>query len=74
MGFRYQTLDIAKGFDVSGYVKNEVDGTVTLEIEGEETEINTFQDEVAQELQSFIKEFDEISDLREAQFCGFRIS
>ena len=34
VGFRYQTLDVAKGFDVSGFVRNEMDGTVTLEVEG----------------------------------------
>ena len=74
VGFRYQTYHVAKGFDVSGYVKNEIDGSVTLEIEGEKEEADAFQAEVIQELQPFIRKIDENSDYREAQFTGFRIA
>ena len=30
VGFRYQTLQVAKGFEVSGYVQNLADGRVLL--------------------------------------------
>lgn len=73
VGFRYQTYDLAKGFDVAGYVKNEMDGSVTLEIEGEEKEINAFQTEVIKELQPYIRDYDETSDHRENRLIGFRI-
>jgi len=73
VGFRYQTLDVAKGFDVSGFVRNEMDGTVTLEVEGEIKEVHEFIDAVVEELRSFIREMDESSDQREAIFGGFRI-
>ena len=74
VGFRYQTYHLAKGFDVAGYVKNEIDGSVTLEIEGEQGEAEAFQAEVIQELQPFIRKIDESSDFRKAQFKGFVIA
>ena len=36
VGFRYQTVSVAKGFDVTGYVQNMVDGRVHLYAEGRE--------------------------------------
>lgn len=42
VGFRYTVLSTASGFDVSGYVRNEMDGTVTLVAEGAEPELVAF--------------------------------
>ncbi len=36
VGFRYTTVDIARSFDVTGYVRNEWDGSVTVVAEGAE--------------------------------------
>ena len=55
VGFRYQTLGVAKGFDVTGYVQNMVDGRVHLYAEGEESEVVAFQTEVESELKNYIK-------------------
>lgn len=57
VGFRYQTKDIAKGFDVCGTVKNLADGTVELEVMGEAEEVEAFINEIAEEsaLASYIK-------------------
>tara|TARA_B100000497_G_C7490828_1_gene300478 strand:+ start:158 stop:439 length:282 start_codon:yes stop_codon:yes gene_type:complete len=56
VGFRYQTVGVAKGFDVTGYVRNMVDGRVHLYAEGEEAEVVAFQAEVGSELKNYIKE------------------
>ena len=56
VGFRYQTVGVAKGFDVTGYIQNMVDGRVHLYAEGEETEVVAFQAEVESELKNYIKE------------------
>ena len=40
VGFRYRTHSIAQRFQVCGYVKNLIDGTVELVIEGEEEELD----------------------------------
>jgi acylphosphatase len=56
VGFRYQTVTVAKGFDVTGYVQNMVDGRVHLYAEGEEAEVVAFQAEVESELKNYVKE------------------
>jgi acylphosphatase len=56
VGFRYQTVSVAKGFDVTGYVQNMVDGRVHLYAEGEEAEVVAFQAEVESELKNYVKE------------------
>lgn len=49
VGFRYAVKDIAKGFDVVGWVKNLADGTVELRINGEEDEVEEFLREIVEE-------------------------
>lgn len=56
VGFRYQTVSVAKGFEVTGYVKNLSDGRVQLYAEGEESEVTDFQKEVESELKDYIRE------------------
>ena len=36
VGFRYAVKDLSKGFDVIGWVKNLTDGTVELQVSGDE--------------------------------------
>jgi acylphosphatase len=47
---------IAKGFDVTGWVRNLRDGRVELQVTGDEGEVRAFLDQVAQsELHSLIR-------------------
>ena len=39
VGFRATARDIARGFDVTGWVRNEPDGSVSMEIQGQPSEI-----------------------------------
>lgn len=39
VGFRYQTGQVAKGFEVNGGLKNLPDGRVFLDIEGQKAEV-----------------------------------
>jgi acylphosphatase len=55
VGFRYQTMGVAKGFEVTGTVQNLPDGRVHLCAEGEETEVLAFQAEIELELKSYIR-------------------
>jgi acylphosphatase len=75
VGFRYQTKDIALGFDVVGWVKNLGDGTVELQVMGEEDEVGDFISEITEEseLAPLIKEYHSF-DIPELSHCrGFRI-
>ncbi len=48
VGFRWSIRDIAKGFDVIGWVSNLPDGRVELQLSGEESEVGAFLDSVMQ--------------------------
>jgi acylphosphatase len=55
VGFRFTVRHIAKGFDVTGWVRNLPDGRVELQVTGDEEEVRAFLDQVAQsELHSLI--------------------
>ena len=49
VGFRYTVKDLARGFDVSGMVKNLADGSVELQVMGEDEEVDDFINEIAVE-------------------------
>ena len=56
VGFRFTVRHIAKGFDVTGWVRNLPDGRVELQATGEEDEVRAFVDRVADsELHSLIR-------------------
>jgi len=56
VGFRFTVRHIAKGFDVTGWVRNLPDGRVELQATGDEEEVRAFLDGVAQsELHSLIR-------------------
>ncbi|HMO52208.1 MAG TPA: acylphosphatase [Kiritimatiellia bacterium] len=42
VGFRFTTVEIARGFAVTGYVQNMMEGSVRLVAEGEEEELTRF--------------------------------
>ena len=73
VGFRYQTISVAKGFEVSGFVKNLTDGRVHLYAEGEESEVTEFQKEVESELKDYIRETEISTDVGARACQNFRI-
>ena len=49
VGFRYTVKDLARGFDVCGFVKNLDDGSVELQAMGEVDELDAFLREIIDE-------------------------
>ena len=49
VGFRYTVKDLARGFDVCGWVKNLPDGSVELQVMGEAAEVAAFIREISVE-------------------------
>ncbi len=74
VGFRYQTLQVAKQFEVSGFVRNLSDGRVQLEAEGGESEVKGFVAEVKDQLSVFIRQTESSSERRAPRFKGFTIA
>lgn len=60
IGFRWSVKQIAKGFDVTGWVKNLPDGRVELQVGGEEEEVRAFLEAIGQsELRAHIRKKNE---------------
>ena len=73
VGFRYQALQVARGFEVSGWVQNLPDGRVLLELEGEVNEVRDFIAAVQERMTGFIRKTEQTEGRRPAQFQGFGI-
>lgn len=56
VGFRATTRGIARGFAVTGWVRNEADGSVRLEVQGDRGEIEAFLAELRRALSRNIEE------------------
>ncbi len=46
VGFRYTVKELARGFDVCGWIKNLPEGSVEMHVMGELTEIDSFIEEI----------------------------
>ena len=71
VGFRYQTLQVAKGYEVSGYVQNLPDGRVRLEVRGEPAELEAFLTAVAEQMDGYIRKAERTAGTGEGRFQGF---
>ena len=54
VGFRYNTVNIAKGFAVCGYVQNLPDGRVRLVVEGEAEDVNSLVEAVLAQMGRYV--------------------
>ncbi len=73
VGFRYHTLQVAKGYEVAGYAMNLPDGRVQLEAEGRPDEVRAFITAVQQLMESHIRQVEQTGATRAPQFTGFTI-
>lgn len=73
VGFRYQTLQVAREYVVAGYTKNLSDGRVLLEAEGDETEVSDFVAAVEERMAGYIRKTERQTLRRTAEFQGFTI-
>lgn len=73
VGFRYQALEVAKGFEVSGFVMNLPDGRVQLEVEGAVAEVRDFIVAVQERMEGYIRKVEQTDGRRAATFQGFSI-
>ena len=74
VGFRYSVKQIAKGFEVTGCIRNLPDGRVELQAHGEPRELAAFVEAIAtSELRAHIKEQTETPLATETPPRGFEI-
>jgi acylphosphatase len=73
VGFRYAAFEVAREFDVAGYVQNLPDGRVRIEAEGTAQELEAFAAAVEEKMRHFIRKTQRSTHVRTAQFTGFGI-
>jgi acylphosphatase len=73
VGFRYQTLQVAKEFEISGWVANLPDGRVQLEAEGQPAEVKDFIAAVRDRMEGHIRKVEQSATTRPPQYAGFTI-
>jgi acylphosphatase len=66
-------LQVAKEFEVSGFVQNLNDGRVLVEAEGEKPEIDRFVKAVEERMHGHVRKTERRSEKRDPQFTGFLI-
>lgn len=73
VGFRYQTMQLAAEYTVTGFVQNLPDGRVRLEAEGDEAEVADFVAAVEERMSGYIRQTERATQRRPAQFREFTI-
>jgi acylphosphatase len=74
VGFRWSVRNIAKGFDLTGWICNLPDGRVQMQVSGAEEEVRGFLDAINQsELRALIKKQIESPLAKPVQASGFEI-
>lgn len=73
VGFRYNVLQVAKEYDVSGFVKNLTDGRVLLEVEGARGDIADLVDAIAERMHGYVRQIERHSEKRQPSYQGFEI-
>ncbi len=73
VGFRYTVADLAKGFDVRGYIRNLPDGCVELVAEGDEAEIARLIARIGEKMEGFIKHRTDADAPATGEFKDFSI-
>ena len=73
VGFRYTALQVAKEFEVAGFVCNLPDGRVHLEAEGRAEEVAAFVLALEERMHGYIRKTERTAATRPPQFSGFAI-
>jgi acylphosphatase len=75
VGFRFTVKSIARGYDVTGWVRNLDDGRVELQVTGESEEVESFLEAIGEsELKSHIKHVESHAIVPLAPGRGFEIT
>ncbi|TAG27177.1 MAG: acylphosphatase [Verrucomicrobia bacterium] len=73
VGFRYTTRQVAKEFEVAGFVKNLCDGRVLLEAEGHAKALDEFIAAVEDRMHGYVRRTERTQQMRLPTFQGFEI-
>jgi len=73
VGFRYSVLQVAKEYDVTGFVQNLTDGRVLLQVEGTSADVDGLVTAIEDRMNGYVRQVDRSSESRRPEFSGFTI-
>ncbi len=73
VGFRYTTNSIARGHEVTGYVRNMPDGRVELVAEGDPRATDAFLNEVSERLGDHIRDEHRDTNPATGEYAAFEV-
>ena len=73
VGFRYSVLQVAKEYDVCGFVKNLTDGRLLVEVSGESADIAEFVTAIEERMEGYVRQVERATSSRSSDFVGFTI-
>ncbi len=73
VGFRYSVLQVAREFEVAGFVRNLADGRVELQAEGAARDVDAFVAAVEEKMHGYIRKTERTAAKRAPEFSGFTI-
>lgn len=73
VGFRYTSAQIAKRFEIDGWVKNLSDGRVELQIQGAQSELERYLEALKNGIHGRISAIDKVVAQADLNLRGFEI-
>jgi acylphosphatase len=73
VGFRYTVLQAARGFEVTGFVRNQPDGTVLLVAEGDRHEVEGLLETTCERMIGYIRKTERHDEVGPRLHLGFGI-
>jgi acylphosphatase len=74
VGFRYTAQRIARGFAVTGWVRNLPDGRVEMMVEGNAADMEEFLQRLADSMADNIDRVEQLDEAATGEFSGFQIA
>ena len=74
VGFRFTARRLASGYAVTGFVRNEPDGSVTVVAEGTRREIEAFVEAVKLEMRGYVRRADVTWGAATGAYDGFGVA
>lgn len=73
VGFRYTAMQVAREFEVAGFVKNLEDGRVLVEAEGRAQVVDEFIAALDERMHGYVRKMERVQQTRAPAFQGFAI-
>jgi len=74
VGFRFTALQVAREFEVAGWVRNRADGRVELSVEGEAREVEAFVAALGERMHGYIRKTERLAGRRIPEHRVFAIA